>query len=171
MTLATNGLTPMQEKYAQGLAMGMTQADAYRASYNCQDWLDSSIWCEASKLADHPMVIQRVKEIQEASQTRQVMSITKRKVRLSTIAEKDTVIETQFGSHTTYRDALQAIDTLNKMDRLYAEPFEMGDGSSSISLVIRGPATQGLIDRLLGKGSARMLQAGDITAENERKDE
>jgi len=38
--MATDGkmsaLTPKQEKFAQCVAEGMSQADAYRSSYNCK---------------------------------------------------------------------------------------------------------------------------------------
>lgn len=59
------GLTPKQEKFAQGVASGMTQADAYRAAYPASlKWSENSVSCEASKLASNTKILQRVKELQ-----------------------------------------------------------------------------------------------------------
>lgn len=56
-------LTPKQEKFAQCIADGMTQADAYRASFACSKMKDNSIYCEASLLIDNPKVSQRIAEL------------------------------------------------------------------------------------------------------------
>lgn len=55
-------LTPKQEAFANCLAMGMSQADAYRAAYDCKNTKASSIHVSASKLAAEPKVKQRVEE-------------------------------------------------------------------------------------------------------------
>jgi len=54
------GLTVKQEKFAQELAKGATQSDAYRIAYGAENQKPETIWTEASKLASHPMVSQRV---------------------------------------------------------------------------------------------------------------
>ena len=51
-------LTPQQQTFVQGLLAGKTASDAYRAAFDCRDWLASSIWCEASKLGNSPKVLQ-----------------------------------------------------------------------------------------------------------------
>ena len=56
-------LTSKQETFAQHIANGSTQADAYRAAYNAENMADGSIWREASLLLDHPKVAQRVSEL------------------------------------------------------------------------------------------------------------
>jgi len=59
-------LTPKQEKFAQCVASGMTQADAYRNSFDVRETTkDSSIHVSASKLMDDPKVWQRVEEIRK----------------------------------------------------------------------------------------------------------
>lgn len=59
-------LTAKQEHFAQCVADGMTQADAYRTAYDVSaNTLPETIWAEASRLmADH-MVSARVKELRE----------------------------------------------------------------------------------------------------------
>jgi len=59
-------LTVKQEAFAQGIADGMTQADAYRAAYDAESMSDNAIYVEASKLIDNPNVAQRVKELKDA---------------------------------------------------------------------------------------------------------
>lgn len=59
-------LTAKQEAFAQAIADGMNQADAYRTAYDAENMADTSIYVEASKLIDNPNVAQRVKELKSA---------------------------------------------------------------------------------------------------------
>jgi hypothetical protein len=56
-------LTPKQEKFAQSIADGMTQADAYRLSYNAANMSDAALHVEASKLMDNPKITHRLSEL------------------------------------------------------------------------------------------------------------
>ena len=58
-------LTDKQEKFAQGIAKGLTQADAYRDAYDCENMKPESIWCNASQLASDTKVMQRIDELKE----------------------------------------------------------------------------------------------------------
>lgn len=60
------GLTAKQEAFAQGVANGLTLADAYRQSYNAENMKEASIYTEASLLMDNPKIVQRVSGIQQA---------------------------------------------------------------------------------------------------------
>ena len=59
-------LTPKQEKFAQCIADGMTQADAYRTAFDAGRMKDNGIYREASLLLDNPKVAQRVAELKGA---------------------------------------------------------------------------------------------------------
>lgn len=59
-------LTVKQEAFAQGIADGLSQADAYRTAYDAKNMADTSVYVEASKLIDNPNVAQRVKELKDA---------------------------------------------------------------------------------------------------------
>ena len=59
-------LTAKQEAFAQAVAGGMTQADAYRSAYDASESLDKTIVEEASKVAANPNVSTRVAELKEA---------------------------------------------------------------------------------------------------------
>ena len=57
-------LTPSQEKFATGLAKGLSQAEAYRKAYpNSKKWKDESVWQKASVLASNIKVQSRVQEL------------------------------------------------------------------------------------------------------------
>ncbi len=58
-------LTAKQEAFAQAIADGMNQADAYRTAYDAENMADTSVYVEASKLIDNPNVAQRVKELKD----------------------------------------------------------------------------------------------------------
>jgi hypothetical protein len=53
-------LTAKQEAFAQAIADGMSQADAYRASYNASKQADATLWANASRMAANTSVIARV---------------------------------------------------------------------------------------------------------------
>lgn len=57
-------LTPKQEKFAQCVADGMTQADAYRNSYNAKKMKPSTVMESASRLMADCNISARVKELQ-----------------------------------------------------------------------------------------------------------
>lgn len=61
-------LTPQQERFAQELASGKTQADAYRAAYpKSLKWKNNSVHIKASQLMAIDKVAIRVKELQDKS--------------------------------------------------------------------------------------------------------
>ena len=60
-------LTAKQEAFAQAVAGGMTQADAYRASYECENSSDKVIHNEASLLMQSRDISVRVAELKESS--------------------------------------------------------------------------------------------------------
>ena len=58
-------LTPKQEKFAQEVASGKTQADAYREAYDAQNMKDATIWKRASELMNDGEVTGRIAELRE----------------------------------------------------------------------------------------------------------
>jgi hypothetical protein len=56
-------LTPKQEKFAQCIADGMSQADAYRAAYSAGKMGEGALHVEASKLMDNPKITLRLSEL------------------------------------------------------------------------------------------------------------
>ena len=58
-------LTSKQEKFAQGVASGITQADAYRAAYNASNMKVDSVHCKASVLMTDVKIRSRVEELRK----------------------------------------------------------------------------------------------------------
>ena len=56
-------LTAKQEAFAQGIADGLGQADAYRMAYDAEGMKDESIYPQASKLIKNPKIATRVAEL------------------------------------------------------------------------------------------------------------
>lgn len=57
-------LTSQQEKFAEGVANGKSQAEAYRAAYpKSQQWKQDAVWAQASRLMADSRVSTRVAEI------------------------------------------------------------------------------------------------------------
>ena len=59
-------LTAKQENFAQAVAGGMTQADAYRSAYDAVGMQNESLYVEASRVAADPNVSLRIKDLKEA---------------------------------------------------------------------------------------------------------
>jgi len=60
--------SPHQEKFAQCLAQGMSQASAYREAYNVgAETKEETIWQEASRIAAQPKVSARVTALQASA--------------------------------------------------------------------------------------------------------
>lgn len=59
-------LTAKQEAFAQAIADGLNQSDAYRHAYDAERMKPTAIWQEASTLSEHPQVALRVIELKQA---------------------------------------------------------------------------------------------------------
>ena len=67
-------LTAKQEAFAQGIADGLGQADAYRAAYDAEGMKDNTIYPHASKLMKNDKVRIRITELRESVQEKQLWS-------------------------------------------------------------------------------------------------
>ena len=108
-------LTPKQELFAQRIAEGMSQADAYRSAYACKKMSDNAIYREASLLLDNPKVAQRLKEIRDINARPSIMSAQKRKEWLTEVIN-DTEID--------INARLRASDQLNRMEGEYIQKVQ-----------------------------------------------
>ena len=119
-------LTAKQEKFVQNIITGMTQADAYRNSYNAKKMTDKQIWEEASKLMAKPKVAQRVQELLAEMANESIMTAKERLEFLTKVImgeEKDIKI-TLSGAVDAEADLnikLKAIDIMNKMQGEYVQ--------------------------------------------------
>lgn len=108
-------LTPKQELFAQRIAEGMSQADAYRSAYACKKMSDNAIYREASLLMENPKVAQRLREIRDINARPSIMSAQKRKEWLTEVIN-DTDVD--------INARLKASDQLNRMEGEYVTKVE-----------------------------------------------
>ena len=112
-------LTAKQEKFVQNIITGMTQADAYRNSYNAKKMTDKQIWEEASKLMAKPKVAQRVQELRAEMANESIMTAKERLEFLTRVIkgeenDKDYAV-------ADLNTKLKAVDIMNKMQGEYVQ--------------------------------------------------
>ena len=106
------------EKFAQCLASGMSQRNAYRVAFpNSNRWKDETVDSKASVLAKNDKVLERLRELAEQSTTEAVMNATQRKEWLTSIIRSE--------SEET-KDKLKAVDILNRMEGEYVDKVQLG---------------------------------------------
>ena len=76
------GLTEKQERFAQGLAAGLTNAEAYRQAYDASAMKPATLHNESSKLAAHPAVADRLQQLLADKAQRNSMSALKQSERV-----------------------------------------------------------------------------------------
>jgi hypothetical protein len=80
-------LTAQQEKFAQALADGMSQADAYRTAYNASNMKDATIQNNAYKLMQNNEVATRVAALKDALASKALWTREKSVLGLANIAD------------------------------------------------------------------------------------
>jgi carbonic anhydrase len=99
------------EKFAQGIAQGLSQRKAYREAFpNSKRWKDETVDSKASNLAKEDKVLARLQELRDESSSKAVKSAQERKEWLSSIVDNET---------EDMNTRLKACDMLNKMDGDY----------------------------------------------------
>lgn len=73
--MPAKGLTIKQEKFAQNLFAGMSQRDAYKNSYDCENMTDKSIDETACKLANDLKIISRIEQLTEELKQRNMVTV------------------------------------------------------------------------------------------------
>lgn len=123
-------LTAKQEKFAQNIIQGMSQADAYRSAYDTRKMSDKTVHENASRLANNSKVTARINELRGQIAVASVMSAQERLEYLTRVArgeEKEIVpqiidgevIETEVP--VTIKTRLEAIDKMNRMTGEYTQ--------------------------------------------------
>lgn len=112
------GLTPKQEAFAQGVATGKTQADAYRAAFNASKMKPETIQSKASILMAEGKVRARVAELRKPVVEAVQVTLEAHLKRLSDLSDK----AEQEGK---YAAAVTAEIARGKASGLYVERTEL----------------------------------------------
>jgi len=120
-------LTAKQEAFAQAIADGKNQSDAYRAAYSAGNMKDNSINVNASKMAADAKVALRIKELKEALANK---SLWTREQSVAVLAE---VVGSMDAKHS---DKISAVKVLNDMQGFNApEKLELSGTVSTITRI------------------------------------
>ncbi len=101
-------LTAKQEAFAQAVAGGMTQADAYRSAYDCENSSEQVIYNEASLLMQDHEVAVRVSELRAALAAKALWTREDSVKALKSIADA-------LGSESKPNEVVAAVKELNAM--------------------------------------------------------
>lgn len=125
-------LTIKQDKFAQLIATGASQSDAYRGSYSWEKMTNLTIGNNAYKLMQKPEILERIEELNTKAEKKTILTIQQRKEILSDIARN---IAYDKDGKAGYADARGAIDLLNKMDAVYVQK-QVIDTTGSVNLFL-----------------------------------
>lgn len=103
-------LTAKQEQFVKNIIEGMSQADAYRAAYNCSKMSDNAIYVNASKLMADDKVALRVQELREQLVKPSILTAQQRLEWLTGVI---------MSKEESTADKLKAADLMNKMQGEY----------------------------------------------------
>ena len=110
-------ITAQQEKFCQSLASGMTQADAYRASYNCAKSKTCTVVENASRLMADSNVSARVAELRAELSEKALWTRENSVQALKRIADG-------YGTESKPGEVVAAVKELNSMHG-YNEPVKV----------------------------------------------
>jgi phage terminase small subunit len=82
-------LTVKQEKYVQGLFLGLSQREAYKLAYDCKEMTDKTIDEAACRLADASKVVARLDQLKASFAIQNTKTVQKIVNELSKIAFSD----------------------------------------------------------------------------------
>ena len=126
-------LTPKQEQFVQNIINGMSQADAYRSAYSCENMSDNAIYVNASKLASNTKVALRLSELRNELAKPSIMTAQERLEYLTGIVNETKQehikgfvegVEVEYERPADLNAKMKAIDIMNKMTGEYVTKVE-----------------------------------------------
>lgn len=124
-----SGLTHQQEAFAQAVASGKSQSDAYRAAYPASTkWRPDSVWVNASQLAADTKVAQRIAAIRAELAARGLWTREdSARALIGVINQPDKA-----------SDVVAAVKELNAMHGFEAPKEIKHSGGSPVTLIVQG---------------------------------
>lgn len=137
-------LTPKQEKFAQCIADGMTQADAYRAAFDVKNSKKETIQESASRLVANHKVYARVIELKKKLEEKALWT------RIDSVNElKEAIMISKSKENPT--GLVAAVKELNAMHG-FNEPIRIDHSSSDGSMSSRSMTPKEIQAELLRRG-------------------
>lgn len=150
-----DGLTPKQRKFVQGVASGLSLADAYRQAYDAAAMSDKAIRTESAKLIQHhgvSLALQAIRARREAQN------------QILTVSDRDMVLRnlrawTKGEGEAPTSAQLRAAELLGKACGLYKEVVETRTERPAADIL-------GDIERRLNAMQASESVAGEVNRVN-----
>jgi hypothetical protein len=134
------------EAFANLLASGMSQAEAFRETHpHSLKWKSKTVWEKASRIAANDKVKARVKWIQEQAVSDRILSLTERKEMLSQAA----------------RDCYKGLGQFIRIDKAGNQTILVDDKSSK-SLALKSVKTRRVVDKNGCESTVVDLEARDF---------
>ena len=122
-------LTAKQEKFAQLISAGKTQAEAYRQAYDVSGMQDATVWNEASKLVRNPQVTTRLEVLRAENDC----------IRRSLVLDHEEAIlaQLQHEAFTAKTDGarIRALELLGRHAGMFTERVEVEQVERSVSQI------------------------------------
>ena len=112
-------LTYKQEQFIQGLLDGLSQIEAYKRAYNCENMSDSTISSNASRLFKNSKIIARYSRLLDAYSSQKLIQRTELSERMLELLERATEDTKEKGFKQGNISALTlAVNTLKELNGL-----------------------------------------------------
>lgn len=112
-------LTYKQEQFIQGLLDGLSQLEAYKQAYNCENMSDSTISSNASRLFKNSKIIARYSRLLDAYSSQKLIQRTELSERMLELLERATEDTKEKGFKQGNISAMTlAVNTLKELNGL-----------------------------------------------------
>lgn len=112
-------LTYKQEQFIQGLLDGLSQIEAYKRAYNCENMSDSTISSNASRLFKNSKIIARYSRLLDAYSSQKLIQRTELSERMLELLDRATEDTKEKGFKQGNISALTlAVNTLKELNGL-----------------------------------------------------
>lgn len=112
-------LTYKQEQFIQGLLDGLSQLEAYKQAYNCENMSDSTIASNASRLFKNSKIIARYSRLLDAYSSQKLIQRTELSERMLELLERATEDTKEKGFKQGNISAMTlAVNTLKELNGL-----------------------------------------------------
>lgn len=159
-------LTQKQTGFANDLFAEIKQCQAYKNHYNTKNMMPATIDVEASLLAGSPKITKRLAELNAEVDKKLISTKEERLKRLTQFEREDNF--NKFGINR--QSNLQAIDTHNKMDKLYETGQGIAQFSGPINILVLNEKTKGLLERVKGGERTTKLIENEVIEGEEIED-
>jgi phage terminase small subunit len=133
-------LTARQERFAFNIASGFSQYESYLKAGYADNSDRAVVDKNACELIQNSKVVSRIKELQAPSETGKVLSLTERKEKLSDLFKRSVK------DPVSVRDGLQAVDLLNKMEKIYSDAPTIIHNTQTVFIIGKGYGSRELLE-------------------------